>query len=140
MPRKSNVVVSINSKQEKTNALLDAPKSLSPSEKIIWDRAIQSAPKGLLTKIDSSVLEIYVTAVAAHEEAQRMLRLEGQVITSPNGHLIQSPYMAILNKQAFLILKTSAVLGFTPASRSRLDIEPEPDPDNPFAVLMRSRQ
>jgi phage terminase small subunit len=47
--------------------------------------------------------------------------------------------MAIVNKQAFLILKTAAVLGFTPASRSRLDIEPEPDPDNPFAILMRSR-
>jgi len=138
MPRKSNVVT-IASKNEKSNALLAAPTSLSSSEKVIWDHAIKNAPKDLLTKIDTSVLEIYVAAVDAHQEALKRLRLEGQVIKSPSGHEIQSPYMAIVNKQAFLILKTAAVLGFTPASRSSLDIEPEPDPDNPFAVLMRSR-
>ena len=138
MPRKSNVVP-ITSKNEKSNALLAAPTSLSSSEKVIWDHAIKNAPKDLLTKIDTSVLEIYVAAVDAHQEALKRLRLEGQVIKSPSGHEIQSPYMAIVNKQAFLILKTAAVLGFTPASRSSLDIEPEPDPDNPFAVLMRSR-
>lgn len=134
MPRKSNVV-SINSKKEKSNALLDVPASLSPSQKVIWDRAISSAPKGLLTKIDRGTLEIHVMAIDAYDQAKKMLDLEGQVITSPNGHLIQSPYMAIVNKQALLILKTATVLGFTPASRARLDIEPELDPDNPFAFF-----
>jgi P27 family predicted phage terminase small subunit len=138
MPRKSNVVP-IKSKEEKSNALLAAPESLSSSKKVIWDYAIKCAPKGLLTKIDSGVLEIYVTAVDAYDEAKKMVDLEGQVITSPNGHLIQSPYMAILNKQAFLILKTAAVLGFTPVSRTRLDIEPELDPDDPWADFMKSR-
>jgi hypothetical protein len=42
--------------------------------------------------------------------------------------------MAIVDKQAFLILKTAAVLVFTPASRTRFDIVPELDPDDPWAV------
>jgi hypothetical protein len=80
--------------------------------------------------------DLHATQIkCSFNQLKKMLDLEGQAITSPNGHLIQSPYMAIINKQALLILKTAAVLGFTPASRARLDIEPELDPDNPFAIF-----
>jgi hypothetical protein len=55
---------------------------------------------------------------------------------------LQSPYLAILNKQAQIMLKAGAELGFSPASRTRVQVErtisgrmpwminPEDDPGN----------
>jgi phage terminase small subunit len=42
------------------------------------------------------------------------------MVKTPNGYLAQSPYMAILNKQAEIMLRIASEFGFTPASRSRI--------------------
>ena len=43
----------------------------------------------------------------------------GTMIKSPAGYLVQSPYVAIVNRQAYLILRIAGEFGFTPAARSR---------------------
>jgi P27 family predicted phage terminase small subunit len=69
----------------------------------------------------------------------------GTMVKSPNGYPIQSPYIAIANRQAEIMLRIAAEFGFTPASRSRIAtpspaepslfdlMEDEPPDDEPAA-------
>jgi phage terminase small subunit len=42
------------------------------------------------------------------------------MIKSPQGFPIQSPYLAIANRQAEIMMRIASEFGFTPASRSRI--------------------
>ena len=44
----------------------------------------------------------------------------GAMVKSPNGYPIQSPYVAIANSQAEIMMRIASEFGFTPASRSRI--------------------
>ncbi len=115
--------------------LHEPPKWLSTSQKAGWEYAIARAPKGLLKLIDSAIMTIWVVAEDIHRQASEELTREGLTVKSVNGYQIQSPYLPIMNRQAVLMIKASAALGFDPASREKLDIQPEPDPNNPFAIF-----
>jgi phage terminase small subunit len=51
------------------------------------------------------------------------------MVKSPSGYPIQSPYVAIANRQAEIMMRIASEFGFTPASRSRISrpIKNEPD-------------
>ena len=115
--------------------LHEPPQWLSASQKAGWEYAIARAPKGLLKLIDSAIMTIWVVAEDIHRQASEELTREGLTVKSVNGYQIQSPYLPIMNRQAVLMIKASAALGFDPASREKLDIQPEPDPNNPFAIF-----
>jgi phage terminase small subunit len=36
---------------------------------------------------------------------------------------VQSPYLSIINKQAQIMVKAAAEMGFTPSSRSRISVD-----------------
>jgi len=113
--------------------LSEIPEWLTESQKAGWQYVIDRAPKGLLKKIDSALLTIWVIAEDIHREAAEKLRLEGLARKAVNGFPMQSLYLGILNQQAGIMMKASSALGFSPASREKLDIEPESDPNNPWA-------
>jgi phage terminase small subunit len=46
------------------------------------------------------------------------------MIKSPQGFSIQSPYLAIANRQAEIMMRIASEFGFTPASRSRIATPP----------------
>jgi hypothetical protein len=46
------------------------------------------------------------------------------MVKSPTGYPIQSPYLAIANRQADLMVRVASEFGFTPASRSRISAPP----------------
>jgi P27 family predicted phage terminase small subunit len=119
--------------------LTEAPDWLTDTQKEGWARAIEVAPKGLLKKIDASVLTVWVVADSIHKDASALLAAEGLTVRSVNGYQIQSPYLPIINRQAVLLIKASTALGFNPASREKLDIPPEIDPNNPFAKFLQER-
>jgi P27 family predicted phage terminase small subunit len=48
----------------------------------------------------------------------------GTMVKSPTGYPIQSPYLAIANRQAELMMRVASEFGFTPASRSRISAPP----------------
>ena len=61
-----------------------------------------------------------------HREAAEKIAQYGLLTKSPNAGLpLQSPYLAILNKQAQIMLKAGAELGFSPASRTRVQVANE---------------
>ena len=48
------------------------------------------------------------------------------MVKSPNGSPVQSPYIAIANRQAEIMLRIAAEFGFTLASRCRIASPPPP--------------
>ncbi len=112
-----------------SGCLAEAPDHLDAVAKEAWDYAVANAPRHLLTRLDLSVLEVYACASSIYRDAQANIMREGMLVTTPNGMPMQSPYVTIANKQAMIILKACAEMGFTPSSRSRVSIEQEPEQD-----------
>jgi P27 family predicted phage terminase small subunit len=74
---------------------------------------------GVLSKFDRGPLAIYCGAYAMWAEAMQGLQEFGTMIKSPNGYPVQSPYVAIVNRQSEVMLRIAGEFGFTPAARSR---------------------
>lgn len=104
--------------------LYAAPGWMTESQREGWAYVITNAPYGLLKQLDRSILAIWVVAEDLHREAAEKIAQYGLLTKSPNAGLpLQSPYLAILNKQAQLMLKAGAELGFSPASRTRVQTD-----------------
>jgi len=101
--------------------LKDAPANFNDDLRDIWNYAIEHAPAGLLKKIDSAILEAWCNAQRLHRLASTELRRTGVLIRTPNAEIpVQSPWVAILNKQALIMMRATDHLGFSPATRSRI--------------------
>lgn len=104
--------------------LQEPPEWITDSQKEGWRYAIQHAPRGLLKLLDRSALTVWVIAEDTHRQASIQVAKTGFLIKAPNtGVPMQSPYLAIQNKQAFLMMKAAAELGFTPSSRSQIHVD-----------------
>lgn len=99
---------------------LDEPPAwLTETQKVGWAYALEHAPAGVLARIDRAVLSIWVIAEDLHRQAAEKCG-SNLIIKSPiKGEAMQNPYLAVLNKQALIMLKAAGELGFSPASRPR---------------------
>ena len=102
---------------------------LGPVARREWDRLVGELGKlKLVTNLDRAALAAYCGAYALWSEATEAIQKFGTMVKSPSGYPIQSPYLAIANRQAELMMRISAEFGFTPASRSRIAT---PRPEEP---------
>ena len=109
-------------------AIPDCPPELSPAARKEWDRlATELGSLRILTNLDRAALAAYCTAYALWAEATVQIEKYGAMIKSPQGFPIQSPYLAIANRQAEIMMRIASEFGFTPASRSRIATPPPPD-------------
>lgn len=108
---------------------------MTVEQRSIWNAAVLSAPPGLLKELDSSAMLVWVVARDLWQQASmEVARLGMLVKSSVQGVTIQNPYLAIVNKQAQIMLRAAAELGFTPAGRGRVPLSaPDEDQRNPFA-------
>jgi P27 family predicted phage terminase small subunit len=117
------VIEGTTSRPKPKDDLFAAPEWMTDSQREGWAWAITNAPHGLLKQLDRSILAIWVVAEDLHREAAEKIAQYGLLTKSPNAGLpLQSPYLAILNKQAQIMLKAGAELGFSPASRTRVQV------------------
>jgi P27 family predicted phage terminase small subunit len=106
--------------------LVLAPDWMTDPQKKLWDRVILEAPRNLLKSLDESVLTTWVVACDLHRQASEAVAKSGLVVKSPvKGDPMQNPYLAIINKQASIMMKAAAEMGFTPSSRSRIVLKKE---------------
>jgi P27 family predicted phage terminase small subunit len=56
------------------------------------------------------------------------IQKHGTKVKSARGYPMQSPYIAIANRQAEIMMRIASEFGFTPASRTRIAT---PSPDEP---------
>ena len=117
----------INHREPKPEGdLVAAPDYMSEGAKAAWRYALECAPPHLLKRLDMSVLEVWACAADLYRKAQAGISKTGLLVKAPNtGVPMQSPYLAIANKQAQIMTKAAIEMGFTPASRSRVALPAE---------------
>lgn len=122
----------INEREPKpTGDLSEPPEYMSEGAKVAWRYALECAPPQLLKRLDMSVLEVWACAADLYRKAQAGLAKTGLLVKAPiTGVPMQSPYLAIANKQAQIMTKAATEMGFTPASRSRVVMPLDTDHDD----------
>jgi P27 family predicted phage terminase small subunit len=99
----------------------DCPPELGPAARREWDRLAGDLAKlNILTSLDRAALGAYCGAYALWADATQQIQKYGPMIKSPTGYPVQSPYVAIANRQAEIMIRIASEFGFTPASRSRI--------------------
>lgn len=128
-----------NRKKEKINKrepkpegdLFEPPDFLTEDQKTGWAFYIAHSPRGLLKQLDRSALASYVIAEDIYKQAVIAVNKSGLIVKSPKqGEPMQNPYLAILNKQALIMARAQAELGFTPSGRSRITLDPQSTGDD----------
>ena len=105
--------------------LKEPPEWFSESQKEGWNYAIENSPKGLLKRLDRSALVAWVVAEDLHRQATLKVVEKGLVVSSPDkGIPMQNPYLAIINRQAVIMLKAASDMGFTPTARVKIKVDP----------------
>lgn len=106
------------------------PAELSERARAEWQRlARQLATLRILTELDIGALAAYCAAYGLWAEAIEAINTYGSMVKSPTGFPMQSPYVAIANRQAEIMLRISSEFGFTPAARARIVTRTEPERD-----------
>jgi P27 family predicted phage terminase small subunit len=91
---------------------LECPAELPPLAREEWNRIVgELIALGVLSKFDRGPLAIYCGAYAMWAEAMKALEEFGTMIKSPSGYPVQSPYVAIVNRQAEVMLRILQIRG-----------------------------
>lgn len=110
----------------------ECPSELGPVARREWERLVGELSKlKMLTQLDRAALASYCGAYALWAEAMEAIQKYGTMVKSPSGYPMQSPYVAIANRQAELMMRIATEFGFTPASRSRIST-PSPSQSSLF--------
>ena len=104
------------------SADLGAPPDLTQAQRELWEHAVRHAPLNVLRTIDTWVLRGFVVAADLHRQASTHLQAGVMVPAgkAETTQLVQSPWVAVLNRQVLVMLRAAEQLGFSPASRPRL--------------------
>jgi phage terminase small subunit len=99
------------------------PQAVARNERALayWTMFIANAAPGHLTPIDAPLLGRLCMCLAYADEANEKIEVTGLMVKAPNTGLpIQSPFMAVMNRQTELARKLSAELALPPAQRNRM--------------------
>jgi P27 family predicted phage terminase small subunit len=115
------------------------PSCLGDEARKEWKRlARELGDLGLLTRIDRGMLAAYCQAHALWVEAVASIGRYGTMVKSPNGFPMQSPYVAVANKQVDIMVRIAAEFGMTPSSRTRIRVG-DKAPEDPFESFLQDR-
>jgi phage terminase small subunit len=87
-----------------------------------WDHYLANAAPGHLAPIDSPLLARLCMTLARADKAEQQLGDQLTIVSPKSGMNLQSPLMAIINRQTELAVKLCAQLSLPPAERNRLGI------------------
>jgi P27 family predicted phage terminase small subunit len=117
------------------------PAHLSPAAKKEWRRVAAALHRmGLLSTVDRAALAAYCQAWGRWVEAEERLRETPALIRTPSGHVQQSPWLGIANRQLELMGRYMVELGMTPSARSRVAVTAGSEPPRSITVEFVSAQ
>ncbi len=130
-----------NAKEPRPQGRLgEPPDYMSEIAKEAWTYAVQNAPPGLLSSLDATVLERWANCAGLYREALAKINrsgVSGMIIKTPSGILRRSPLMDVIRDLALEMKGYESEMGFTPASRSKVQITPDrPDADDLWAEIV----
>lgn len=119
----------INAREPKpTTSLCEPPAYMSDGAKEAWNYAVANSPPGLLSALDGAVLERWANCCGMYREALTKINqagVSGMLIKTPSGILRRSPLMDVIRELALEMKGYETEMGFTPAARSRISVQPE---------------
>lgn len=110
-----------------------APAWFDKEQRAEWAQALANAPIHVLTGTDRQLLTIYCVAVIEHRNAAKDVRKRGQLVQGVEKVPVVNASIRIMNQSATVLLKAMAEMGFSPSSRTRLEIAPGTGSGNDFA-------
>ena len=120
-------------------SLGEPPEYMSDIAKEAWTYAVENAPPGLLSSLDASVLERWANCAGLYREALGKINrsgVAGMIIKTPSGILRRSPLMDVIRDLAQEMKGYETEMGFTPASRSRVQVPQDSvDKNDPWAEI-----
>lgn len=93
----------------------------------------------VLTEADGMSLANMCQAWSTLVKAQTKLNETGMLLKTPSGYVQQNPLIGIINNCTETVLKISKEFGLTPASRSRVDVQPEEKPKGKLAIMIAEK-
>jgi len=108
-----------------------APEHLNPEQRSIWQRIESTAPPGVLQLADADLVEGYAVLIQARNQAARMFNATGAMVLVKSDRrelnregFIVNPYLKEYRRLTELLRLLQGELGFSPASRTRIAVEP----------------
>jgi len=112
------------------------PDHLNDEGKKEWKRLVAILKRmRVLTEADYMVVANAADVYSMICDASRQLKVAGILYKGPSGYIQTSPLMGIITRNISLLKGLLSELGLTPASRSRLQVQPERKPVNKWADL-----
>ena len=115
------------------------PEHLSDDARGCIEVVKQSMPSSVYSALDSFILSAFATAWALHKLAAHKINdpeFEHVFTVGDGGAEMQSPWLAILNKQAALMATLGDRLGLDPKSRAALKLPGAKQKKSKFAGLL----
>lgn len=111
------------------------PPFLNDDAKVEWGRVCSTLYRaGLMTELDRAALAAYCQAYGVWAQAERAIlklqaggEINGLLMKTTNGNVIQHALIGIANKARADVVKFSAEFGMTPSARSRVEAAPPED-------------
>jgi len=127
----------LNSREPKPSGIPTCPTHLDRIAKGEWRRiSAELVTLGLLTEVDRAALAAYCASYSRWAQAEAQVQKFGAVIRSPkSGYPVPNPYVGVANTALDHMRKFLVEFGMTPASRSRIQVEPT-TADDPFEAFM----
>ncbi len=128
---------SISRSEPKPTGIPTCPRHLDKEAKAEWKRiSSELITLVLLTSVDRAALAAYCAAWSRWVTAESQIQKFGLVIKSPkSGFPMQNPFVGVANTSLDQMRKFAIEFGLTPASRSRLNVDPAPAKDS-FEAFM----
>jgi P27 family predicted phage terminase small subunit len=115
-----------NKKEPKATGVAKCPTWLDAKAKTVWKNL---APKleviGLLAEIDTQAFAVYCQSYIELIEAEKELAKNGRIQVTKDGFARRSPWLAIRDEAHKRMMQIGSQFGFTPASRTRIEVNPD---------------
>lgn len=112
---------------------IDPPDWLPELAAEMWQRVVPELLREKVIKItDLHLVESFCTAYSNWRLAQNSVNEFGIIMQNASGGPAKNPALTALNESNNQMMKLGAALGLSPADRTRLMGDKDPDEDNPF--------
>ena len=106
------------------------PADLSPAAKAVWKREAPGLEKRkLLDALSAPLFIMLCEQVATVQELNEVIRKDGFVITGRGGRQVAHPALSALRSSEKIVLQLLKEFGMTPASRARMGIVSDAEPE-----------
>lgn len=125
----------LNQREPEPTGPAECPAHIKGKARAEWERVVRSMPAGLYTSADVPVIAVYCQAWVTYRNALDLVEAEGMMSVGANGQPAAHPAVAVMSKQAEIILRAADRLGMSPSARTRLEVRDKP-PASKFDGLL----